>query len=223
MQRIMEPLFDLAYLGLVITVGVIMMRRGKENKQYGLFGLMAVVLGSGDAFHLVPRVYALLTTGLDRFATALGIGRMVTSITMTVFYLILYRVWRLRYKIQGKTGLTAVMYLLACARIVLSSLPQNGWTSARPPLSWGVYRNIPFALMGVIMIFIFYAEAKHSKDKAFGNIWLAVLLSFAFYLPVVLWSDALPLVGVLMIPKTCAYVWLVFIGYAEMRKKEAVK
>ena len=38
--------------------------------------------------------------------------------------------------------------------------------------------------------------------------WLAILLSFAFYLPVVLWSNQNPKVGILMLPKTCAYLWM---------------
>lgn len=38
---------------------------------------------------------------------------------------------------------------------------------------------------------------------------LAVGLSFDFYLPVVLFSGIAPVVGVLMIPKTLAYVWIV--------------
>ena len=37
--------------------------------------------------------------------------------------------------------------------------------------------------------------------------WLTIVLSFGFYLPVVLWADVNPLIGMLMIPKTCAYVW----------------
>jgi len=223
MQAIMESVFDVAYLILVITVGIVMIRRAKGDRQTLLFGAMAVVLGSGDAFHLVPRVYALCTSGLDACTAVLGVGRMITSVTMTIFYLLLYHVWRLRYGVTEKRSLTLSMYLLALARIVLTLLPQNEWTSAHPPLAWGIYRNIPFAIMGGIIIFIFRSEAKRSGDKAFGHVWLAVLLSFAFYLPVVLWSETIPAIGVLMIPKTCAYVWLVLIGYAEMRKRQYAK
>ena len=43
-----------------------MIRGSKGNSQFRLFGLMAVVLGAGDAFHLVPRALALCTTGLER-------------------------------------------------------------------------------------------------------------------------------------------------------------
>lgn len=49
--------------------------------------------------------------------------------------------------------------------------------------------------------------------------WLTIVLSFGFYIPVVLWDDAHPLIGMLMIPKTCAYVWTVLIGYFTMKKE----
>ena len=48
--------------------------------------------------------------------------------------------------------------------------------------------------------------------------WLTIVLSFAFYIPVVLFGDSIPLVGILMIPKTMAYVWTVLICYLAMRK-----
>ena len=67
---------------------------------------MAALLGAGDAFHLLPRSYALWTTGLEANAPALGFGKFVTSITMTIFYVILYYIWRERYQIRGKTELT---------------------------------------------------------------------------------------------------------------------
>ena len=95
MQAIVETLFDTVYLITVITLGVIMIRKG-GSRQYRLFGIMAVVLGLGDSFHLVPRALALCTTGLENFTTALGIGKLITSVTMTVFYILLYYVWRNR-------------------------------------------------------------------------------------------------------------------------------
>ena len=59
MQAIVETLFDAAYLITVITIGILMIRRSKGNVQYTLFGWMAVVLGAGDSFHLIPRALAL--------------------------------------------------------------------------------------------------------------------------------------------------------------------
>ena len=167
MQAIAETLFDAVYLVTVITIGILMIRGSKGNAQFRLFGLMAVVLGAGDAFHLVPRALALCTTGLESYTVPLGLGKWITSVTMTVFYVLLYYVWRQRYQIKGRNGLTAAVYALAAARAALCMMPQNQWLSADAPLVWGIYRNIPFALLGLLIIVLFYKSAKEHGDRAF--------------------------------------------------------
>ena len=220
MQAIVETLFDAVYLISVITIGILMIRDSKGRSQYRLFGVMAVVLGAGDSFHLVPRALALCTTGLENYTVPLGLGKWITSITMTIFYVILYYVWRQRYQIKGRNGITAAVYILAGLRIILCMMPQNEWLSTSAPLSWGIWRNIPFALLGLLIIVLFYRSAGERNDRAFRWMWLTIVLSFGFYIPVVLWEDAMPMVGMLMIPKTCAYVWTVLIGYQAMKNEK---
>ena len=217
MQAIVETLFDAVYLVSVITIGILMIRDSKGNRQFQLFGWMAVLLGAGDSFHLIPRALALCTTGLESFTVQLGLGKWITSVTMTIFYVLLYYVWRERYGIRGQNGLTAAVYALAGVRIALCMMPQNQWLSADAPLAWGIYRNIPFALMGILIIMLFYRSTRERGDRAFKWMWLTIVLSFGFYIPVVLWANAIPLIGMLMIPKTCAYVWTVLIGYSAMK------
>jgi hypothetical protein len=176
-----------------------------------------VVLGFGDAFHLIPRAIALCTTGLASYTAALGFGKMITSITMTIFYVLLYYVWRERYEVKGQDKFTWAVWILVISRVILSLMPQNDWLSASAPLSWGIYRNIPFAILGGLIIYLFYKSARKAGDKAFKNLWLTIVLSFGFYIPVVLFADSIPVVGILMIPKTCAYVWTVLIGYNAMK------
>ena len=182
MRAVIETVFDIFYLVTVLTVGIRMIRGSKAGTQFRLFGLMAVVLGAGDSFHLVPRALALCTTGLESYAVPLGLGKWITSVTMTVFYVLLYYVWRKRYQIEGQKNVTAAVYALSAVRIVLCMMPQ-----------------------------------KQNNDKAFRWMWLTIVLSFGFYIPVVLWADVNPLIGMLMIPKTCAYVWTVLIGYNAMK------
>lgn len=109
MQAIVETLFDAVYLVSVITIGVLMVRGSRGESQFRLFGWMAIVLGAGDSFHLVPRALALCTTGLENFTVPLGLGKWITSVTMTVFYVLLYYVWRQRYHVRVKGGLTAAV------------------------------------------------------------------------------------------------------------------
>ncbi|MEG1720485.1 MAG: hypothetical protein RR281_02145 [Pseudoflavonifractor sp.] len=217
MQAIIETIFDAVYLFTVIFIGITMLRKSAGNPQYRMFGLMSVVLGCGDAFHLVPRAIALCTTGLEAHAVSLGVGKFITSITMTIFYIIVYHIWRSRYEIKGRKGLTLSIYILAAARIILCLFPQNDWLVYNPNVLWGVLRNIPFAMMGILIIVLFFQEARRAKDRSFRFMWLAVTLSFLLYFPVVLFAGTYPLVGMLMIPKTLAYVWIVLMGYSEFR------
>ena len=44
-------------------------------------------------------------------------------------------------------------------------------------------------------------------------IWIsAIIISFGCYIPVTLFSKTKPKVGLLMIPKTCAYMWIIVMG-----------
>lgn len=216
-QAIAETVFDILYLSFAIVAGLTMLAKGKEPLVKKA-GLMAVVLGAGDSFHLIPRSYALWTTGLEANAAALGIGKLITSITMTIFYLILYYIWRERYRIKERKNLTAAMWALSALRIGLCLLPQNQWLSYRQPLLFGILRNIPFAAMGLIIIVIFAQETRKAHDRVFWFMPLAAALSFGFYLPVVLFSGTVPIVGILMIPKTMAYVWMVSMGWQLYRQ-----
>ncbi|MCI8417128.1 MAG: hypothetical protein HFI33_06480 [Lachnospiraceae bacterium] len=215
-QAIAETVFDIFYLGFAIVVGLIMLSKGK-NPLVRKAGFMTALLGAGDSFHLIPRAYALWTTGLEANAAALGIGKFITSITMTVFYLILYYIWRDRYQIKGRKSLTGILWGLAVIRIALCLLPQNQWLVYHQPLFYGILRNIPFAIMGIIIIIIFSQEIQKTNDTVFRFMPLAVALSFGFYLPVVLLSGTYPIVGVLMIPKTLAYVWIVLMCWKLYR------
>ncbi|EFI41455.1 hypothetical protein [Peptoniphilus sp. oral taxon 386] len=217
MQAVFETIFDFIYLCTVIFLGVKMIRESNGKRQYLLYGIMAVVLGFGDAFHLVPRAVALCTAGLEEYTFALGVGKLITSVTMTLFYVLLYYVWRERYQITGRRELTITVWICAISRIILCLMPQNKWLSITPPLSWGIYRNIPFTILGVLIVVIFYQSAKQRNDYKFRFLWITIVLSFGFYIPVVLLSDSIPVVGILMIPKTCAYVWTVLIGYNSMK------
>ncbi|MEG0108801.1 MAG: hypothetical protein RR705_08120, partial [Lachnospiraceae bacterium] len=107
--------------------------------------------------------------------------------------------------------LTVVIWILAIMRITLCLLPQNKWTGRPPSYKWGIYRNIPFVIMG-IMVLLFFAVCGGSQLPQLRFIWLAILLSFAFYIPVVLGANKNPKLGMLMLPKTLAYVWIICMG-----------
>ena len=204
MPALPESIFDIAYLCFAIISGALMLKNAKGNKLKLIFGVMTLILGCGDAFHLLPRVLHYWTT--LNLTAALGIGKLITSITMTVFYLLLEYARRERYGIREKTMLL-LMWVLCGLRIVLCLFPQNGWTSENPSPEWGIIRNIPFLIVGIISVVLWLKSAK--GDKSLRLLWLAVLFSFAFYIPVVLWAGQVPMIGMLMLPKTVMYIWMI--------------
>lgn len=209
MGKIMEAVFCVFYLIFTTIAGFRIVQKSNGRQQIRLFGIMALVLVFGDAFHLIPRIFAAVNPAGD-YAVSLGIGKLITSVTMTFFYLILYFLYEMRYAAKN-TALRSAVILLSLIRMLLCLMPQNDWTGAAPVV-WGVYRNIPFTVLGLIMVVLFFRKR---TDSAFRWMWLAIALSFAFYIPVVLWADLSPMIGMLMLPKTCMYMWIVIMGYRE--------
>ena len=201
-----EVIFDILYLTIASLIGLYLLFTSNGITLRILAGLMALVLAGGVAFHLIPRIHVINTGREELYRRSLGIGKQITSITMTVFYVMLWHIAQSLYGLNLFTLWTFVIYTLAIIRIVLCLMPQNRWIDRYPPISWGIYRNIPFFMMGVIIAFVFFQN--RDLVPAFYWTWLAILLSFGFYLPVVLYANKNPKIGMLMLPKTLMYVWL---------------
>ena len=209
-----ETFFDLVYLIFAIGTGIYLLAKAKGTLKK-LMGCAALVLGCGDAFHLVPRMLGYFSSG--DFTAALGIGKLITSITMTVFYILMYYIWIRNYNISENKSTTAGVWALSVVRIVLCLFPQNEWITNSSPLVWGIIRNVPFAMLGIIIVCLYFTKRK--EDKAFRFIWLFVTLSFAFYIPVVVGADAVPILGMLMLPKTICYM-LILVSFLKKYKPE---
>jgi hypothetical protein len=73
---------------------------------------------------------------------------------------------------------------------------------------WALIRNIPFLIVGLISVvnMVGYYICNGSP-----NLYLAVLiiLSFVFYMIVVLHAKTKPMLGMLMIPKTICYILVI--------------
>ncbi|MFM1538976.1 hypothetical protein [Helcococcus bovis] len=61
MMKIIEPLFDISYLSIILFLGIRLLFENKKGAK--LFGIMAILLGAGDAFHLIPRIISHLSSG----------------------------------------------------------------------------------------------------------------------------------------------------------------
>ncbi|HIV00655.1 MAG TPA: hypothetical protein IAB14_06055 [Candidatus Stercoripulliclostridium merdipullorum] len=59
-QGIMELLFDAAYLITAMTIGILLVRKG-GTRFFRMFGIMAIVLASGDAVNYTFKCNTLRT------------------------------------------------------------------------------------------------------------------------------------------------------------------
>ena len=213
-MELFESLFDVAYLVMVVALGVRLLLEDAEGAK--LFGIMAILLGLGDSFHLLPRIMSHLNPeGFEAYESALSWGQFVTSITMTIFYLLYYYYYK-RISESNSKGKDILMYGLVIARIVLILLPQNEWGQMPGNFTFGIIRNIPFAILGILLIIWSWQDRNKPGLKYMAEL---IFFSFLFYIPVVLWANVVPAIGALMMPKTVAYLLLVIVGYRYFIKE----
>ncbi len=148
--------------------------------------------------------------------TLVGLGALSTAVTVTLFYVAVLVIWRQRFaKPYGWFG--AVLFAAAAVRLLLMALPQNHWGRITPPWPWSLYRNLPLMAQGLGVAYLILRDAWAADDRLFKRVGALILVSYAFYMPVIFFVRQAPLLGTLMIPKTLAYVGIAGLAYGWMR------
>lgn len=213
-----ESMFDLAYLCLVMGLGVRLLAVKVKNAK--IFGAMSLLLGLGDSFHLIPRIVAHFTeNGFVTNIKALSYGQMITSVTMTVFYLLYYYYYS-NVSAKGSKTKAFIVYALVALRIGLVLMPQNNWGQLTTDITWDILRNVPFAILGLLLI----VWSLGAGDKpTMKNNAILIAISFACYLPVVLFTNQVPAIGSLMMPKTLAYLAMSYVVFKHYVPKFSLR
>ena len=167
---------------------------------------MSLILIIGDSFHLLPRIRLILSKGNLNLDEALGRGKQITSITMAVFYLLLFHLGLAYYNKEVALTVVFLVYIAAAIRIYLCLLEENKWEDEKGSDKMAIGRNIPFIIQGYLVFRTFFQERELSLGM--GMVWWGIGLSFIFYIPVVLWVKKKPKLGMLMLPKSLAYIWI---------------
>ena len=211
-----ESTFDILYLLFAILSGLWLLHRARNSNEKRM-GFAVLILGCGDAFHLIPRVLNYFVE-VD-FTAALGVGKLITSLTMTAFYVLLYHIGLRYYGLRGEPRTSHAVWALAALRFIVCLLPQNGWLRNESGVLWGVLRNLPFAALGAMVAALY--RTQRGRTRRFRWMWLYIVLSFLFYLPVAVGAGLLPILGMLMLPKTVCYVLLIAAFIGAVGKDEA--
>lgn len=212
MPDLMEAIFDVCYLTFDLIAGILFLAKADGNILFVLYGILTLTLCFGDAFHLVPRVIRAVKGTNPKVERQLGIGLQVSSITMTVFYIILLYIWKNTFpEMAAPAAIEIIIWVSAIIRIGVCLLPQNNWCGEDGNMKLSLIRNLVFAVTGIGII-ILYAMSGNTYGYHMNRMVAAITISFGCYLPVTLMSKKYPKVGMLMIPKTCAYMWVIAMG-----------
>jgi len=218
----MEVGFDVTYLVVIYGLVALMTARPHSDPLLRRLREGFLLLAIGDTGHVGFRALALLQGGLDakgslgRFSFSLiGVGAMATAITVTLLYLLLLDVWRVRF--HAARGVTYWSLLaLGVVRLALLLPPQNQWGEVTPPLGWSLLRNAPLLVLGLGVAALFISSGRRAADKTFTQLGWLIVLSYAFYLPVILFVHRVPALGVLMVPKTLVYLVMAWLAYTRL-------
>lgn len=209
---LMEAVFDTCYLLFDLIAGILFFAFSHGSPLFLLYGVLTWTLCFGDAFHLVPRVLRAVKGSNEKIERQLGIGLQISSITMTIFYILLLYIWKQTfYEMTAPVMLEILIWVSAAVRIVVCMLPQNNWCGKAGNRKLSVIRNAVFAVTGICVI-VLYMMSGNTYGYHMTRMAAAIVVSFGCYLPVTLLSKKMPKIGMLMIPKTCAYIWMIVMG-----------
>ncbi|MFX0148321.1 MAG: hypothetical protein ACFE8E_11330 [Candidatus Hodarchaeota archaeon] len=237
-------IFYLAFIWIFLALAIIKgLRSHTLNQKSSVWKwtfLSYFFLAFGDVFHLGFRIFLFLAEvplESELFKLLLGIGYVVTGVTMTYFYIALLHAWSKLYgekysspsKIKLYLGISYVAFI---TRIILILLPYNHWFDYIPPLDFGfdfrIITSIPLYVIGFITVGLLFKDSKAEKNEFTGinininkanymaSIWFIV--SFACYSITLFGVVYISLLGLFMIPKTVAYLVALYYHYKYLLK-----
>jgi hypothetical protein len=222
-----EVTFNILYLLTIWGLVIAMLRRLDGVKTFDLkvaryFILAFALLALGDTGHVGFRVWAYALGDLSTHISVLGIdlglvglGALSTAITVTLFYVVMLLIWSSRFK--KPLGVFGILLIIsAVIRFVIMAFRQNQWNMTVPPQPWSLWRNLPLVILGLGAAYLILRDAFNQDDRTFKWIGAMILVSYAFYAPVILFVQQVPAIGMLMIPKTLAYVAIAAIAYQSI-------
>jgi hypothetical protein len=188
---------------------------------------------------------------LDAYVTDLGIqiygiGLIFTGITMTFFYLGFYLFWKSTFiekkdipelsKIKENIKIFDIIAISSCIiRTILIFLPWNNWGTS--PIyhyqifSFRLITNLPLYVIGIEVLYLFMKSLKIKTDISQipekvmiaikgSTIW--IIVSYVTYTITILGVNVEPMLGMMMIPKTIAYLIVLYYMYKNILNEKMV-
>ncbi len=170
------------------------------------------LLAAGDSAHVGLRLLGLARGGLRE--GLVGYGALATAITVTLFDLLLVQGHQRQLHRHLRRQPIGREHWGLLPRLLLA-LPQNHWAAVVPPQPWSLLRNLPLLALTAGTGWL-YMGSQGDQQRWQGSICGLLLASALCHLPVALWIQEQPLLGLLMIPKSLCYLAMGLIAYRRL-------
>lgn len=218
MQKVIEPLGFLIYITVLLYMGIYIYRNHNCKKVHMVFGTMAITLAIGESIYFIPRIYGLITTGLEDNLLLLGWGRIGHLIVITLFFSMLIDLKKEVFGIRKKIPLDKLLYGLLIFRVAIGILPQNQHFQLEPDRIFLLLRTIPLVvyLVVIALVMVLYSLNKGTKEMIIISIML-IPLGFLVDPNLVKASSYLELV-IKVVIRSLLLLGIIFIGFRDVRK-----
>lgn len=216
MQRIIEPIMFIIYLTTILLISSYMIRESIGSVLYKSFGSFGLTLALADGIYIIPRMYAVLTTGVEENLRVIGWGRMGNSIIVTILFLILYDIFHIRYSKKKNIMRDKTIYVLGIIRAIICLLPGNGFFDLIPSPTYAIIRLVPILIIGIYLITVIFIHSKRYNDKSFKILNVALIVLLLLIEPSIFHNASIS-IYLLTIIRTAALNIILLIGYKELR------
>ncbi|MDY0235660.1 MAG: hypothetical protein RBR71_06505 [Gudongella sp.] len=220
MITFIEIVGSLIYLALILYMGFYIDRNNKGESDHAFFGLMTMVLAISESAYIIPRSYAILTTGVENNLKLLGWAKLVQFIGLSLFFIMFIHLYRLRFNIKRSPSVNKLLYGIMLFRIVIGVLPQNNWFDITFDRTFLIVRTVILALYIFALSTTIYMHSIKPHNRSLLPIIAVLIPLFAFIEPQFLNPVNIWLNFFIVILRGLILLGIVAFYYKEVRKED---
>jgi len=217
MLKILEATTYFTYLTLILYMGRYMIGNSQSTNLYKTYGSLAYILALADGIYILPRVYAILTTGFEASLHIMGWARIGNGIIITIFFLVVYDLYNIRFSKKKNKRLDKLIMGLGITRIILILLPFNKYFDLNPSAIFSLIRFIPLLLLGLLLALIMFIHSRKHNDNNFLIISILTLIGIFTVDPYMYYITTTTIITIISVVRVLSMALIIVLGYKEVR------
>lgn len=219
---IMEIMFSVIYLIYICIIVIFMsknLKKGNKDEiktaKYILLAFISLMIG--DLGHVGARLVTFFSENFASNYGIFGIGVLFEMIGLILLFIFYTNAWRIHFN-KPNDLIFKSLIVVGIIGLIIFTFPQNQWNTEPISYEWLIIRNIPWLIQGMALATLIIRDARAVKDPILIRIGILILISFLFYIPVILFGSIEPMLGLLMIPGTFIYMLWQYNSYKRFFK-----